>query len=141
MAVTGVRETFAALHTLVDRELAQAAHQITAATIRRVYAGARARCPVSSPKDGPFPGHVRDQIRMQMAPDTPVGVVFVERRGIGGYYGTDNVGLWLEYGYRDTRTGRDVAPRPFLGPAAEVERGSYLALLRAATKRLTGRWR
>ncbi len=135
MAVTGVRETFAALHTLVDRELAQAAHQITAATIRRVYAGARARCPVSSPKDGPFPGHVRDQIRMQMAPDTPVGVVFVERRGIGGYYGTDNMGIWLEYGTR-TRPAQ-----PFLGPAAEVERGSYLALLRAATERLTGRWR
>lgn len=135
MAVTGVRETFAALDTLVNRELAQAAHTITAATVRRVYAGARSRCPVSSPKDGPWPGHVRDQIRMQMAPDTPEGAVFVERRGLGGRYGTDNVGIWLEYG---TRTR---AAQPFLGPAAEAERGSYLALLQAATERITGRWR
>jgi hypothetical protein len=135
MAVTGIRETFAALDTLVDKELARAAHTITAATVRRVYAGARARCPVSSPKDGPWPGHVRDQIRMQMAPDTPEGAVFVERRGIGGYFGTDNMGIWLEYGTR-TRPAT-----PFLGPAAEAERRNYTVLLLAATERLTGRWR
>jgi hypothetical protein len=74
---------------------------------------------------------VRDQIRSQIARDTPQGAVWVERRGIGGRYGTDNVGLWLEYG-----TVKQPA-RPFLRPAVDLERAAFDANLRSALGRRT----
>lgn len=117
MSVTGVAETKAMLDA-VEADLTTRLRRATAGAVDRTFDRARASCPVGH-EPGPFPGHVRDQIRKQMHQADPRGAVFVERRGIGGYFGTDNVGLWLEYG-----TAK-MSPRPFMGPAAEPEYTRY----------------
>ncbi len=124
MSVTGVRETMAAFDQ-VEREARARLIRITANTIARVKSAAYAACAVGD-EPGPFPGHVRDQITTQMTPGEPMGAVFVERRGIGGWWGTDNVGVWLEYG-----TVKQSA-RPFMRPAAEAEGSRYLVELEQA---------
>lgn len=146
MPVTGVRETVAALKRVEVLTRAEARRAV-AASVARVHAQARARCPVGSGTQrsyptagvsedvlrslqvGPFRGHVRDQIKTQMHQTEPSGAVFVERRGLQGKYGTDNVAIWLEYGTVK------MAARPFMGPAAEAERPRFLADLTDAVSR------
>jgi hypothetical protein len=123
----------AALHTF-KQDVARDMRSAVARAVERVKADAKARCPVGA-GTGPFPGHLRDQIRSQMVPDAPQGAVFVERRGIGGAFGTDNVGIWAEYG-TNVRSGKRgyhgrMPARPFMGPAAELERPRHLADLQA----------
>jgi hypothetical protein len=129
MPIDGVRETVEAFRR-VEREMAMQARRAVERAVERIKADAIQRCPMGL-GEGPFPGHVIDQIRSQMAPDEPRGAVFVERRGIGGRWGTDNVGLWLEYG-----TSKMPA-YPFLGPAAEAERPRHYQELSAALDRGT----
>ena len=137
MAVTGVRETLAAFDRFA-RDSTRLAIVATADAVQRVRAAAYAGCPVGE-EPGPFPGHVRDQIRSQMVPNEPLGAVFVESRGIGGAFGTDNVGLWLEYGTVAHQVRGHSHPgtlaHPFLRPAVEAERGPYLRALDAALDR------
>lgn len=133
MAITGVRETLA-MFDAVDSDLTTRLRRVTGGAVERTFARARATCPVGK-EPGPFPGHVRDQIRRQMHETEPRGAVFVERRGLGGYWGTDNVGIWLEYGTRK------MPARPFMGPASEPEYSRYYSECREAADQATARAR
>lgn len=124
MPLTGLQDTLAAFDQ-VERDATYLLVRVTAGVVARVRAAAYAACPVGT-GEGPFPGHVRDQIKTQVIPNEPEGAVFVERRGLGGHWGTDNVGVWIERGTVHQ------APRPFLRPAAEAERARYLAELEQA---------
>lgn len=112
----------------------------TAGAVARVHAAARAACPVSD-EPGPFPGHLRDQIKKQLVPGQPQGAVFVERVGIGGAYGTDNRGIWVEYGtvahYQPKlgRTHPGGGAHPFMRPAAQAEDSRYRRELEEAFSR------
>lgn len=128
MAVEGVKELRAALKRF-EADVAKEARRVTAKAIGRIQADAKRRCPVGT-GDGPFKGHVRDQIFTQLHVSEPYGAVFVERRGIGGKYGTDNVAIWLEYGTKK------MGARPFLRPAAEADRQNYYNDLRDSLDRL-----
>lgn len=148
VSVAGVSETLAGF-ARVEGLLASEARAIVGRSLGRIQADARGRCAegggsrygyVKSLWEDPVKGHVRDQIKTQLHATDPMGAVFVERRGIGGRYGTDNVGLWLEYGTaaRWNRRGayRGQGPaRPFLGPAVEAERPRLLADLQMAADR------
>lgn len=79
---------------------------------------------------GPFEGHVRDRLRIQVVPNQPIGAVFVERT-VAGNTGTDNRGVWVERGTAS------IGARPFLHPAAEAERARYLHDLTAALEQAT----
>lgn len=132
MAVTGaqaVQQQFDQLVVGIEGDC----RAIVAATVARVHRRAYELCPYGA-EPGPFPGHLRDQIRSQMSRDHPQGAVWVERRGIGGFWGTDNVGIWAEYG-----TVRWPEGHPFLRPASEPERATFMANLEAALLRQASR--
>jgi HK97 gp10 family phage protein len=129
MGVTsGVHGTLAAFDQ-VGRDAQARLIKVTAETVARVRAAASAACPVGD-EPGPFPGHVRDQIKTQMVAGEPQGAVFVERT-ISGNAGTDNRGVWIERG--TVKMGA----RPFLRPAAEAERTRYLHELEQALELAT----
>lgn len=135
MPVDGLPEVLAGIDRY-ERDVAREARRVISGTVQRIAANARRLVPVGSGA-GPFPGHVRDQIRTQMHQVDPAGAVFVERRRIGGYWGTDNVAIWLEYGCAGQRIrksgGRSgvMHARPFMRPATELERARCFAELSA----------
>lgn len=137
MGVDGGSQVIAAFEGF-ETAVAAESRQIVAATVRRIHGAARAHCPIGE-DPGPFaPSRLRDQIRQQMSRDQPQGAVWVERFGIGGFWGTDNRGLWVEYGtvgHAMPRRGGwqpPIGPRPFMRPAVDAERGIFEASLRAA---------
>ena len=138
MAVTGVKDVLAGLDR-VQRSIQADVREVTSQTLRTVRERAYALCRRGI-EPGPWPGHVRDQLRWQISRDLPQGAVWVERRSsvasgkIGGRYGTDNVGLWLEYGTSQ------MDAKPYLRPAVDTERRPYEMKLRAATDRATRRF-
>ena len=117
----GVGRVIAAFDAF-DRDLRDEARRRIAGMVSRTYARARAACPYGR-EPGPFTTHLRDQIGQQMHQTEASGAVFVERRGLGGYFGTDNVALWLEYG---THGRHELPARPWFGPASEPERAGFI---------------
>lgn len=136
MTSQGWREVQRALNGF-GQQLEADTRAVVQRTLARVLADAKQRCP--DPVPSTFPGHLRDQLRMQVARDTPAGAVWVEMTVVGGAIGgtrgggegTDNRGLWVEYGTVH------MGAQPFLRPAAEAERGPFDANLRAAVDRRT----